>query len=95
MPRNRELGIWTNNSSPATTPDRAKSVSNEYPGISGVSITNGIRYISAVENAVEGGIRSVPLRERRSVLGMFSTAFRLARRGIVELSKRMEKEGEL
>ena len=95
MPRNRAFGLRAKNSSPATTSDSTKTVSKEYPAIKGVTINNGMRHITAVENAVESGIMEVPKRERRSVLGMYSTAFRLARRGVVNLANQMEKEGEL
>ena len=95
MPKTSQFGTWANNSSPATTSDSTKTASQEYPAIKGVTITNGMRHIAAVENAVATGIRQISKRERRSVLAMYSTAFRLARKGVVRLAKRMEEGGEL
>ena len=84
------------NSNPVIAPDRARSESTlRYPAIAGVTISNGIRFIAAVEDAVNRDILSIPKRERRSILTMFKTTLRLSQRGLVELTHRLEKEGEL
>ncbi|MBO4924499.1 MAG: hypothetical protein J5382_10315 [Bacteroidales bacterium] len=104
MPKNYEIGTQPKHSRLASTLDRAKSVSflrrlfskpKNYPGISGVDITNGLRYITAVEDTVEKGIRDVSKRERRNILSVYKTAFHLAKRGVVDLMHKMEEEGEL
>ena len=64
MPNNREFGHRTKNSSPATTPQGAKSLanqSNDYPGVSGVTLANGLRYLTAIENAVMSELPRVPI----------------------------------
>jgi hypothetical protein len=48
-----------------------------------------------VEDAVNRDILSIPKRERRSILIMFKTTLRLSQRGLVDLTHRLEKEGEL
>lgn len=106
MPNKCEIGTQPKHSRLASTLDRAKSVSflrrlfskpksKNYPGISGVDITNGLRYITAVEDAVEKGIRDVYKRERRNILSVYKTAFHLAERGVVDLMHKMTEEGEL
>lgn len=106
MTKSVEIGPRPKCSRPASTLDRAKSVSlfrrlfskpksNSYPGFSGIDITNGLRYITAVEVAVEKGISDVSKRERRNILSVYKTAFHLAKRGIVNLMHKMDEEGEL
>ena len=82
MPKTAQDENREKNSNPVIAPDRAKSESSlRYPAIAGVTISNGIRFIAAVEDAVNRD--------------MFKTTLRLSQRGLVDLTHRLEKEGEL
>lgn len=69
--------------------------SEKEPGISGVDITNGFRYIDAVEKAVREGIMLADKAERRSILNAYVFALRITARAIEGIRTELEKEGAL
>lgn len=81
---------------PATTPVGATSAqqNSSYPDIPEVNLSNGIRYIAAVEKAIYG-IRSIDKEGRRLVLGAFAYALKSTYDSVIKLRETLEKEGEL
>lgn len=85
-----------NNSMPVPAPGGATSAQSDYPGVSGVDITNGFRYIAAVENAVRDGIGLLSGEVRATVIEAYLFALRITARTIVRLRDELEeKEGRV
>lgn len=68
---------------------------SSYPAIKGVTLINGLRYITAIDDVVRREIGSVPAEIRRDTLSLYISALRITARGLESLLGDHEEGGLL